>query len=134
MSSIEENQLERAIHEKIEITEYNPEWPLKFNVERQRLQELLGDSLSEIEHVGSTSVPGLPAKPIIDIIAVVASMSAADAIVEHLCVNGYATSAEFNATLGDKRWLMRHQNGRRTHHLHLVLPGSEEYWSLIPGT
>jgi GrpB-like predicted nucleotidyltransferase (UPF0157 family) len=54
----------------------------------------------------------------------VPSMEVADRLVEQLCNNGYTTSAEFNSSLGDRRWLMRHADGRRTHHLHLVLEGS----------
>ncbi len=54
-------------------------------------------------------------------------MSQADALLEPLCAHGYESSAEFNATLPDRRWLMRHARGRRTHHLHLVVFGSEQW-------
>jgi len=46
---------------------------------------------------------------------------AADALIELLLASGYTTSAEFNATLTDRRWFMRHAMGRRTHHLHVVV-------------
>ena len=118
----------KAINESIEIHEYDPEWPRRFELERQRLEKLFPSTFIGLEHVGSTAVPGLPAKPIIDIVGCVASMSEADRLLPLLCADGYTTSAEFNATLGDRRWLMRHHNGRRTHHLHLVLPTSED-WS-----
>jgi GrpB-like predicted nucleotidyltransferase (UPF0157 family) len=65
----------------------------------------------------------MPAKPIIDILAGVNSMAEADALVEPVCKAGYTTSAEFNATLGDRRWFMRWANGHRTHHLHVVVRG-----------
>ncbi len=131
VTSIEDDQLQSAIHEKVEITDYNSAWPRLFNAEFQRLKELCGTKLSKVEHVGSTAVPGLSAKPIIDIVAVVSSIGEADVLVEHLCANGYTTSAEFNAALGDKRWLMRQHEGRRTHHLHLVLPGSDEWLNKV---
>jgi GrpB-like predicted nucleotidyltransferase (UPF0157 family) len=131
MSSIEYEQLQRAINEKVEIADYDSDWPQRFEAESRRLKELCGVSLSKIEHVGSTAVPGLPAKPIIDIIAVAPSVEEADTLVELLCANGYTTSVEFNATLGDKRWLMRQQGGRRTHHLHLVPPGNDEWLNKV---
>jgi len=81
----------------------------------------------QIEHVGSTAVPGLPAKPVVDLMATVDSMALADRLIPRLLENGYVTSAEFNATLGDRRWLMRHADGHRTHHLHLVLPDSSAW-------
>ena len=50
-------------------------------------------------------------------------MEAADELLGLLCQAGYDTSKEFNATLKDRRWLMRHEGGKRTHHLHLVIYG-----------
>jgi GrpB-like predicted nucleotidyltransferase (UPF0157 family) len=131
MSSTQDEQLQRAIDQKVEIIDYDSVWPQQFNAELQRLKELCGVRLSKIEHVGSTAVPGLPAKPIIDIIAVVSSLKELDLLVELLCANGYSTSAEFNATLGDRRWLMRQQEGKRTHHLHLVPPSDVEWLNKV---
>ncbi len=53
--------------EMIQIVDYDPQWPLRFDRWRERLRALLGETAVRIEHVGSTSVPGLPAKPIVDI-------------------------------------------------------------------
>jgi GrpB-like predicted nucleotidyltransferase (UPF0157 family) len=55
----------------IALAEYNPEWPEHFMREAKRIQTALGDRALRIEHIGSTSIPGLPAKPIIDILLVV---------------------------------------------------------------
>ena len=52
-------------------------------------------------------------------------MTHADELLEPLCRVGYITSDEFNASLVDRRWLMRHLNGRRTHHLLLMVYKSE---------
>jgi GrpB-like predicted nucleotidyltransferase (UPF0157 family) len=54
-------------HDPIEIVDYDEAWPALFESWRQRLAAALGDKAVSIEHVGSTSVPGLPAKPVIDI-------------------------------------------------------------------
>jgi GrpB-like predicted nucleotidyltransferase (UPF0157 family) len=56
----------------IHILDYDPEWPLCFEREAMRIKALLGEHVLLIEHVGSTSVPGLAAKPIIDIVLAIA--------------------------------------------------------------
>ena len=116
--------LERAIHQEIELCESVPRWVEAFTRERARLVELFPEAFVAIEHIGSTAVSGLAAKPVIDIVAVVDSMEAAERLLPELCAQGYSTSAEFNATLIDRKWLMRYGLGGRTHHLHLVLPDS----------
>lgn len=55
----------------IHLSDYNPEWPVKFEQLAQRIRSAVGDKVLLLEHVGSTSVPGLPAKPIIDIVLAV---------------------------------------------------------------
>jgi GrpB-like predicted nucleotidyltransferase (UPF0157 family) len=55
----------------ITLVDYDPDWPRLFAREAERIRVMLGDTALQIEHVGSTSVPGLPAKPIIDIVLVV---------------------------------------------------------------
>jgi GrpB-like predicted nucleotidyltransferase (UPF0157 family) len=52
----------------IEINEYDPEWPRLYAREVERIRRVLGERVVRIEHAGSTSVPGLPAKPIVDIV------------------------------------------------------------------
>ena len=117
----EAQSLTRAIHEDVVLCPYNPEWPTRFLAERERLLSMFPTQLLDVQHFGSTAIPGMPAKPIIDILAGVASMAMADALMEPLLQSGYTTSTEFNATLLDRRWLMRWADGRRTHHLHLVV-------------
>jgi len=117
--------LQQAIHEEIALEAYDPVWAMRFEQERQRLLAFAPEVFLDIQHFGSTAVPGLVAKPVVDILAGVASMEAADALVAALLAFGYITSAEFNASLSDRRWLMRHAQGRRTHHLHLVVFGSQ---------
>jgi GrpB-like predicted nucleotidyltransferase (UPF0157 family) len=58
---------------KVVLVDYDPAWPLLFAREYERIKSALGGTALSIQHVGSTSVPGLPAKPIIDILLVVAS-------------------------------------------------------------
>lgn len=123
----ERESLERAIHEELVLVPYDPQWPSLFEAERERLVCLFPSQILDIQHFGSTAVLGMPAKPIIDLLAGVESMVVADSLVELLLTERYTTSAEFNATLGDRRWLMRWANGRRTHHLHIVVLGGAEW-------
>jgi len=73
----------------IVIEEYDPEWPRRFEREEQRIRAALGDRAFQVEHAGSTSVPGLPAKPIIDIVLVVADTTDEEAYVPALEAAGY---------------------------------------------
>lgn len=123
----EQASLLAAIHEEIRLCPYDVQWPVAFTDERRRLARLLPDTFIAIEHIGSTAVPGLPAKPIIDILAGVVSMAAAGAVAGPLLAAGYATSAEFNESLPDRKWFMRWSGGRRTHHLHVVVHESEAW-------
>ena len=73
----------------IELAEYDLEWPRLFEREATRIRAALGPKAIQVEHVGSTSVPGLAAKPLIDIILVVADSSDEDAYVPELESAGY---------------------------------------------
>jgi GrpB-like predicted nucleotidyltransferase (UPF0157 family) len=100
----------------IEIVEYDPSWPGRFASERARLRPLLPEA--EIHHIGSTAVPGMPAKPVIDLMALVDELDAPiAALVEQ---GGYQYPEAFNAALSHRRWLCRPTAAHRTHHLHLV--------------
>ena len=73
----------------IHIVDYDPEWPRLFEREAERVQATLGDRVLLIEHVGSTSVPGLAAKPILDILLVVPNSADEAAYVSALEGAGY---------------------------------------------
>jgi GrpB-like predicted nucleotidyltransferase (UPF0157 family) len=100
----------------IEIVEYDPAWPARFESERQRLEALLPGA--SIHHIGSTAVLGMAAKPVIDLMALVEDVDApVPVLVEH---GGYEYPTQFNAELSHRRWLCRPSAELRTHHLHLV--------------
>jgi GrpB-like predicted nucleotidyltransferase (UPF0157 family) len=73
----------------IEIVDYQPDWPKQFEIHRQIIAAALGDSALRIEHIGSTSVPDLAAKPIIDILVVVQDSTAESTYLPQLEVAGY---------------------------------------------
>ena len=76
-------------YREIVIAEYDPEWPRWFEQASERIRAALGDKVLQLDHVGSTSVPGLPAKPLIDINLVVADTTDEDAYVPPLEAIGY---------------------------------------------
>lgn len=73
----------------IELAEYDPEWPALFEREAVRIRAALGGAALRVEHVGSTSVPGLAAKPIVDILLVVADPADEPSYVPALEAAGY---------------------------------------------
>ena len=76
-------------YREVVLVEYDPEWPNWFEQAAEQIRGALGDAALEIHHVGSTSVPGLMAKPIIDINLVVADTTDEDAYVPKLEAAGY---------------------------------------------
>lgn len=100
----------------VEVVEYDPSWPAAFEAERARLHPLLAGA--EIYHIGSTAVPRLAAKPIIDMIAVVDSYEIP--IARLVAEAGYRYPRAFNATLSKRRFLCYPNAQTRTHHMHLV--------------
>jgi GrpB-like predicted nucleotidyltransferase (UPF0157 family) len=77
------------LNRKIVLDEYDPEWPRLYAREEARIRDVLGDRVVSIEHTGSTSVPGLAAKPIIDITMTVADVTDEAAYIPDLEAAGY---------------------------------------------
>jgi GrpB-like predicted nucleotidyltransferase (UPF0157 family) len=112
----------------VEVVEYDPTWPERFARERSSLVRALPEALM-IEHIGSTSVPGLSAKPTIDILVVVSSVEAFDAAERALAELGYERRDSF-AEDEQHAFFRKVVDGRRTHHLHMLTrdsPRSREY-------
>ena len=74
---------------EIKIVDYDPDWPQKFEMHARVIADVLGGSALRIEHVGSTSVPGLAAKPIIDILVVVPDSADESTYLPQLEAAGY---------------------------------------------
>jgi GrpB-like predicted nucleotidyltransferase (UPF0157 family) len=100
----------------VRIVDYDPAWPAAFEDERKRLAPLLDGA--DIHHFGSTAVPGLAAKPVIDMIALVGDLDAPIAALVRSA--GYQFPRAFNATLAHRRFFCYPTASHRTHHLHLV--------------
>jgi GrpB-like predicted nucleotidyltransferase (UPF0157 family) len=110
----------------IHISTYDPAWPGLFEAERELLAGVLSPWLGgSIEHVGSTAVPGLSAKPVIDIMAGVASLGACRDAISVLQNIGYHYSP-YRADV--MHWFCKPSLSFRTHHLHLV-PYRSRLWT-----
>ena len=120
------DSLQRAIDDPVGLVAHDPHWPRVFEAERQRLMRLFPGRFIEIGHIGSTQA-SLSAKPIVDLLAGVRSMDDAKVLTDALGAHGYAHPLAVNGSLPDRRFLMRHADGKRTHHLHLVVHGSDAW-------
>ena len=97
---------------------YDAGWPERFEQERTVLSAALGDMVvGGIHHVGSTSVPGLASKPVIDILVGVRSLEESRSCFGRLATLGYLY-APYRS--GEMHWFCKPDPRRRTHHLHLV--------------
>ena len=106
----------------IEVAPYDARWPAAFEQERALLAEALGPWLAgPPEHIGSTAVPGLAAKPVIDIMAPVHTLAASRQAIEAARELGYV---HYPYKPDVMHWFCKPSAAHRTHHLHLVPLGS----------
>jgi GrpB-like predicted nucleotidyltransferase (UPF0157 family) len=111
--------------ESIRIVPYDPAWPTLFEQERSALEDGIGAwVVGGIHHVGSTAVPGLEAKPIIDILVGVESLDGSRDCFELLRTLDYLHAPYLPEEM---HWFCKPHPSRRTHHLHLVPAGSRRY-------
>jgi GrpB-like predicted nucleotidyltransferase (UPF0157 family) len=104
---------------RVVIAEYDPAWPARFAVLRDRIRTALGSRALRIEHIGSTSVPGLAAKPIVDICLCVADPEDEPAYAPDLAAIG------FEVRVRDPGHRM-YRPAARDVHLHVYAPGNPE--------
>ncbi len=109
------------------IVPYDPQWPGLFKDEKARIARLNGIREVTIEHIGSTAVPGLGAKPILDIMIGVRTLFIADECIKPLESIGYRYVPEFEASIPERRFLWKGTQAKRTHHIHIV-EKSSDFW------
>lgn len=100
----------------IVVTEYNPLWIDMFEKETMEIKKILGENCVAIHHIGSTSVVGLAAKPIIDIMPIVHNLENVDKVASEFEKIGYEYMGEFG--ISGRRYL-RKGGDERTHHIHI---------------
>ena len=105
------------------IAPYDPAWPGLFEEESARIEAALGDQVTRVEHVGSTAVPGLGAKPVVDIQVSVRSMVPRTAYTDALVKLGYRWALD--PWTDEHEFFSRDVNGGRAFHVHVCGQGSE---------
>ena len=116
--------LERDI---VKLIPYNRNWERLFEDEKSRLQEVIGAYVLDIQHVGSTSIPGMIAKPIIDIAIAVQSFEDATVCIKPIEQLGYEYRGEF----GIPRRHYFTKGDPRTHHIHMNEISSRDWLNQI---
>lgn len=117
-----------GLHRKsIEIVPHRSEWKSLFESEADLLRETIGDRLTSIEHIGSTSVAGLEAKPIIDILAGVRTLTEAEKCVAPLVRIGYQYRGE--SGIAGRFYFRKGAADVSTHHLNIVKAASH-FWRI----
>ena len=119
---------ERKPHDgPVHLAEYDPAWPALFEREAERIRRALGDTIVALEHTGSTSVPGLAAKPIIDVTLIVPNSADEQAYVPQLEAAGYVLR------IREPDWLEHRlfMGPDTVVHLHVFSPGSGELERMV---
>jgi len=115
-----------SLSKPIVIVPYDPQWSILYAQEAARILAVTGGIVLAIEHIGSTAVPGLAAKPIIDMLAAVPELTAVDGCMESLQQLGYVDE---RIQVSDRRLFCKGPYNEGTHHLHFVRSGSAA-WQL----
>ena len=110
---------------KIEVVPHNPDWSEEFRVESRRIASALGDTVAAVRHIGSTAIPAIHAKPVIDMLVEVRDLAAVDNQSPAMETLGYQVMGEFGIP-GRRYFRKDDQNGVRTHQVHIFQHGSEQ--------
>lgn len=120
LARVQDGMVPRVADQLVHIAQYDPAWPDLFAEQQAMVMATLAPWLAApVEHVGSTSVPGLPAKPIIDMLAPVRSLAAAQDAVAPLTDDGWLFWPD-DPCRDYRLWFLRPRPEERTHHLHVI--------------
>jgi len=115
--------LQRGI---VKLEEYTDNFRLEYEKEEKLLKELLGSRIIEIHHIGSTSIKGLKAKPIIDILIVINNFDSINEMIEDILKNYDYHNMGMHG-LSDRYFFAKGSDSARTHYIHFVLPKCDTY-------
>ena len=111
----------------VELSAYSPMWPAVFEIERDRLTHVFGADAVVIEHIGSTAVPGLGAKPIIDVLLGAPTLDIIERKIPELVAGGYRYVPEFEKSIPERRYFVKVHGQPGHFHLHAVVYASS-FW------
>jgi GrpB-like predicted nucleotidyltransferase (UPF0157 family) len=115
--------------DSVKIVDADPAWGEKFERGAAMVRAALGALVLGIEHIGSTSVPGLAAKPVVDMLVGLPSMP--DVLAAPARLVGWEFPEAINAKLDDRRFGKLAPDGERTHHVHIVVFDADEWRRLV---
>jgi GrpB-like predicted nucleotidyltransferase (UPF0157 family) len=110
---------------KVEVVSHNPKWQEAFEIESKYVANVLGENVVAIHHIGSTAIPGIYAKPVIDLLVEVKDIIKVDEQSLGMGTLGYEVMGEFGIS-GRRFFLKNSHGGIRTHHIHIFEAVSEQ--------
>ena len=108
---------------RIEVVSYNSNWKGMYKEESKKIKNVFSDIIIDIHHIGSTAIPGIKAKPVIDILVEVKNIEGVDQYNHKMKELGYEAMGEYGIP---KRRFFRKGENNRTHHIHIFQVGNEE--------
>lgn len=108
----------------IEVVPYDPAWAQLYAAEARLLRLVFAQNLASIHHIGSTVIPGIYAKPVIDILPVVKDLATVDALNPKMEAFGYQPKGEYG--IPGRRFFFKGTVEYRTHHVHVFQQGNPE--------
>jgi len=107
---------------KVQVVPHNPNWAEQFQSAAQEITAVLGPQVVAIHHIGSTAIPGISAKPIIDLLVEARDIGAVDGFNEEMVALGYQPKGE-NGIPG-RRFFLKGTEERRSQHIHIFQTGN----------
>jgi len=113
----------------IELEMYNPDWPAQYEREASQIVTIFGEQLISIHHIGSTSIPGIKAKPVIDIMVVVQDIEQVERFNQPMIHLGYTPRGEYG--IPGRRYFPKITGDVHSHHVHVYGPGHKDIKRLL---
>lgn len=110
--------------DSVPLVAYDSQWALRYQEEKERILEVIGDKVVAIEHFGSTAVPGLEAKPIIDVLIAIRHLDDAKECIEPLGRLGYEYRPLEELITPESRYFRKGPPGANSHHIRMVEAGN----------
>lgn len=109
----------------IEVVPYDPRWRVLFERTAHELVEVFGEEVLAIHHVGSTAIPNISAKPIVDVLVEVRCIETVDNFNAEMIARGYLPKGEFG--IRGRRFFIKGNEEQRSHHIHIFQMGNPEF-------
>jgi GrpB-like predicted nucleotidyltransferase (UPF0157 family) len=111
----------------VEIADYSDQWPLMFESEAELIRQAFAPEVVRVEHIGSTAVPGMGAKPVVDILLGATSLDSIESRISALASCGYRYIAEYEDQIPQRRYFVKPAEGDEKFHLHAV-ERTSQFW------